>query len=133
MTNPTNPLPPYDSDAIAQANSGYFCLPMGRTPAAIEHNQVVVKKEKRGEEGSKQFTLNYTAAAEELKPGFGAAKHFIQRNKDGNEADDGNTNYNFIKNSFVVTCPRWIPKSTVLYHSTSRKSTCLGSYVMLSR
>ncbi len=56
MTNPANQLPSYDSDTIAQANSGYFCLSMGRTPAEIEHNQVVVKKEKRGEEGSKQFT-----------------------------------------------------------------------------
>ncbi len=62
MTNPANQLPSYDSDVIAQANSSYFCLPTGHTPMGIERNQVVVKKENRGEEGSKQFTLNYTAA-----------------------------------------------------------------------
>ncbi len=100
MTNLANQLPSYDSDAIAQANSSYFCLPTGRTPAEIERNQVVVKKEKRGEEGSKQFTSNYTAATEALKPGFGAAKHFVQRSKDGEEADAGNTNYTYIQEFF---------------------------------
>ena len=100
MTNLANQLPSYDSDAIAQANSSYFCLPTGRTPAEIERNQVVVKKENRGEEGSKQFTSNYTAATEALKPGFGAAKHFVQRSKDGKEADAGNTNYTYIQEFF---------------------------------
>ncbi len=100
MTNPANQLPSYDSDAIAQADSSYFCLPMGRTPAEIEHNQVVVKKENSEEEGSKQLTLNYTAATEALKPGFGAAKHFVQRSKDGEETDAGNTNYTYIQESF---------------------------------
>ncbi len=49
---------------------------LGHTPVEIEHNQAVVKKE-RGEEGSKMFTSNYTAATEALKPGFGATKHFV--------------------------------------------------------
>ncbi len=48
MSNLANQLPSYDSDAIAQANSSYFCLSKGCTPAEIERNQVVVKKEKRG-------------------------------------------------------------------------------------
>ncbi len=59
MTNTANQLSSYDSDTIAQANSSYFCLSTDCTPAEIERNQVVVKQEKRGEEGSKQFTLNY--------------------------------------------------------------------------
>ncbi len=96
---PTQPnkLPSYDSDAIAQANSSYFCLSTCRAPTEIEHNQVVVKKENRGEEGSKQFTSNYTTVTEELKPGFDAAKHFLQRSKDGKEVDAGNTNYTYIQ------------------------------------
>ncbi len=76
MTNPANQHPSHDSDAIAQANSTHFCLSMGCTPAEIELNQVVVKKEKRGEEGSKQLTSNYTVATEALKAGFGAAKYW---------------------------------------------------------
>ncbi len=64
MTNPVNQIFSYDSDAIAKANSNYFCLSTGRTPAEIERNQVVVKKEQRGKEGSKQFTSYYTAATE---------------------------------------------------------------------
>ncbi len=86
MANPANQLPSYNSDAIAKANSSYFCLSTGYTPAEIERNQVVAKKGNRGEEGSKQFTSNYTAATEVLKPGFGAAKHFVQRSKEAKEA-----------------------------------------------
>ncbi len=78
MTNPVNQLPFYASDTIAPANSSYVCLPSGNTPAEIERNQVVVKEENRGDEGSKKFTSNYTAATEALKPGFGAAKHFAR-------------------------------------------------------
>ncbi len=78
MSNPANQLPSYESYTIVQANSGYFCLPLGHAPTEIKHNQVVVKKENRGDEGSKQFTLNYTAATEALKPEFGAAKFCVQ-------------------------------------------------------
>ncbi len=70
-----------------------FLWAMGHTPTEIECNQVVVKEEKRGEEGSKQFSSNYTPATEELKPGFGAAKHFVQRSKECKEGDAGNTNH----------------------------------------
>ncbi len=52
MTNLANQLPSYDSDAIAQANISYFCLHTGRIPVEIERNQVVVKKEIKGEECS---------------------------------------------------------------------------------
>ncbi len=97
MTNPVNQLPFYASDTIAPANSSYVCLPSGNTPAEIERNQVVVKEENRGDEGSKKFTSNYTAATEALKPRFCAAKHFVQRSKYGKEADDGNTNYTYIQ------------------------------------
>ncbi len=48
MSNPTNQLPSYESNAIAQANSNYFCLPMGHTSAVIKSNQVVVKRENKG-------------------------------------------------------------------------------------
>ncbi len=71
-TNPTSQLASYATDTIAHANSGYFCLPAGHTPLEIKYNQVVVKKESRVEEGSKQFTSNYTTVTEALNPGFGA-------------------------------------------------------------
>ncbi len=93
MSNPANNFPSYESDTIAQGNSSYFCLPLRHTPAEIKGNKVVVKKENSQDEGSKQFILNYTAATEALKPGFGAVKHFVQRSKDGKEAHVGITNY----------------------------------------
>ncbi len=86
---------------------------MGFTPAEIEHNQVVVKKENRGEEGSKQFTSNYAAATKALKPGFGAAKHFVQRSKDGEEGDAGNTNYTYIQQFF---CSNLIKVDSLKHH-----------------
>ncbi len=63
----------------------------------IKWNQVVTKKDNRGDQSSKQFTLNYTAATEVLQLGFDASKHFVQRIKDGKEADAGNTNYAHIQ------------------------------------
>ncbi len=53
---------------------------------------MVVKKENRGDEGSKQFTSNCTADTEVLKFAFGTAKHFVQRSKDDKEADASDTN-----------------------------------------
>ncbi len=35
-----------------------------------------------------------------MKPGFGAAKHFVQRSKHDKEADAGNTNYFYIQEYF---------------------------------
>ncbi len=58
MSNPANKFPSYESVTVVQDNSNYFCLPMGCTPAEIKHNQVVIKKDIRGEEGSKQFISN---------------------------------------------------------------------------
>ncbi len=57
----------------------------------IKHNYLVAKRENRGEEGSKQVTLNYIAATEASKSGFGAAKHLVLRNKDGKNFSAGNT------------------------------------------
>ncbi len=61
---------------------------------------MVVKKGDKGDEGSKQFTLKYTATTETMKPGFVTANHFVQRSKDGEEADAGNTNYTYIQEFF---------------------------------
>ncbi len=97
MSNPANQLPSYELDTIVQSNSNHFCLPTDCTPAGIGHYKVVAKKENRVGEGFKQFTLIYIAANEALKPWFGAAKHFVQRSKDGKEADAGNTNYIYIQ------------------------------------
>ncbi len=131
MTNPIHQLPSYASASIAKANSGYFCLPTGCTPAEIECNQGFVKEANRGEEGSKQFTSKYTTSTEALKPGFGESKHFIKKSKGVKEADSGHTNNTYI--SFVATWPRWIPLSIVLFHLTSKMSLGIGSYAMLIR
>ncbi len=85
MSNHANQVPSYEADTIEQSNSSYLCLSMGHAPAEIKFNQGVVKKDNRGNEGSKQFTLNYTAATEALKSGFGTEKYFVQRNKSGND------------------------------------------------
>ncbi len=82
-SNPANQLPSYESDTNVQAQSSLFCLSTGHSPAEIKHNQVVVKKENTGEEGSKQSKSNYTVATETLKPGFGKVKHFVLRGMDG--------------------------------------------------
>ncbi len=74
-----------------QANSSYFCLPMGYTPVEIKHNQVVIKKENRGNNNSKPFTSNYTAVTKALKPGFSAAKNFVQKRNHSKDVDAGNT------------------------------------------
>ncbi len=47
MTNLTNKLSSYTSDAIAHANRSYFCLLTDCTPAEIEYNQVVVSCQER--------------------------------------------------------------------------------------
>ncbi len=78
MSNPANQLLSYEFDTIVQASSIYFFLPMGLTPGEIKQNQVDVKNGNRGDEGSKQFILNYTAATEALKPEFGAAKFYVK-------------------------------------------------------
>ncbi len=62
----------------------------------INHNIVVIKKEKKGDEGSKHFNLDYTAATEILKHGFGTKKKFVLRSKVGKETDVGNTNCTYI-------------------------------------
>ncbi len=61
---------------------------------------MIVKKENKGEEGSNQFVSNYSPATEALKPGFGAAKNFVPRSKNGKETDAGNTNYTYTQEFF---------------------------------
>ncbi len=52
MANPTNKLLSYAFDTIEQADSSYFCLPMGNTPTDIDRNQAVIMKENRRGEDS---------------------------------------------------------------------------------
>ncbi len=52
-TKPTNQLPFYAFDTIAQANRIYFCLQIDCTPTETKRNEVIVKKENAGEECSK--------------------------------------------------------------------------------
>ncbi len=75
----SNKLPPYDTNSIVPANNSYFHFPLGHIPVVINHTQVVVTK-KQGDEGSKQFTLNYFSVTKALNPGFGVAKCCFCRN-----------------------------------------------------
>ncbi len=97
MTSTSNQLPSNKSDTIAKGKSSYYCLPTGHTLTEIKCNQMVVKRENGGNEGSMQFTLNYTVVTEALKPRFGSAKYFVHRSKDGKEAVNGNINYTYFQ------------------------------------
>jgi hypothetical protein len=63
-------------------------------------NQVIIPKNKRGTEGSKEYSNAYALATTALSPKLGAAKHFVTRSEDG-EADPGNANYRNIQEQFV--------------------------------
>ncbi len=91
MNNPTNQLLSYESDTITQANSNYFSLPTGSTLEEIKHNPVIVKRENRGDECSKQFPQT---------TGFDVSKHFVQRSKDGEDVDAVNSNYTYFQEFF---------------------------------
>ncbi len=114
-----------------QANNSYCCLPNGHIAIEIKHNQVVVKKQNKGDEGSKQFTSNFPSATEALQPGFGAAKHFIQSSRDGKE-DVGNANHTYIQKfccSNLTKIDFFL--SILLCHMTSRFFSLLGSSITL--
>lgn len=85
------------------------------------HNQVVIKKENRQEESSKQFTLKYTAATKALMPGFVVSKLLVTPVTSTS------------KDSFAETQPRWVPLANVLSHVATKISSNLGRNVMLSR
>ena len=63
-------------------------------------NQVIIPKNKRGTEGSKEYSNAYALATTALSPKLGAAKHFVTRSEDG-KADPGNANYCNIQEQFV--------------------------------
>ncbi len=130
MNNLANQLPSYDSDTIVQANNTYSCLPMGRTPAEIQHDQVVIKQDNGGEEGSKKFTLSYTSATA-LKPGFCAAKGFVQRNMNGEDNDADSTSYTYIQEFFCSTLTNVdsLEQGVVLYDL--KDILILGSFLIL--
>jgi hypothetical protein len=63
-------------------------------------NQVIIPKNKRGIEGSKEYSSAYALATAALSPKLGAAKHFVTKSEDG-EADPGNAVYRNIQEQFV--------------------------------
>ncbi len=81
MINSSIQLPFQEVDTVVEANGSYFhLLPMGHRPTEIKCNQVIVKNEIRGDEGSKTYTSNYTdtAATKVLNPRSGEIMHLIQ-------------------------------------------------------
>ena len=63
-------------------------------------NQVIIPKNKRGIEGSKEYSSAYALATAALSPKLGAAKHFVTKSEDG-KADPGNAVYRNIQEQFV--------------------------------
>ena len=70
------------------------------TEVEFARNEVIIPKDKRGAEGSKEYSYAYALATSALSPKLGAAKHFITKNEEG-ESDPGNGNYRNIQEQFV--------------------------------
>ena len=92
MTSTTDPtttkLLEYFSDLTAVAEETF------------EKNKVVIAKENRGAQGSKEYSRSYQLITDAMETKFGAAKHFIANSRDG-ESDSGNTKYKNIQEQFV--------------------------------
>ena len=58
------------------------------TEVEFAKNEVIIPKEKRCAEGSKEYSYAYALATTALSPKLGAAKHFVTKNEDG-ETDPG--------------------------------------------
>ncbi len=115
------------------SNSSCFCLPMVGIPTEMKHDQVVVKKQNREEEGSKQLTSNYTAPTEYWSLDLVQQRVLLRKARTVKRLMLVTPITCIHKNSFVATWPRWIPLSYMLSFTTWRISSCLGSYVMLIR
>jgi hypothetical protein len=70
------------------------------TEVDFAKNEVIIPKDKRGAEGSKEYSYAYALATTAMSPKLGAAKHFVTKNEDG-ESDPGNGNYRNIQEQFV--------------------------------
>ncbi len=92
---------------------------MGHTFEEIKHDQVVVKQWNRADEGSKQFTFNYKPVTEAFKPGFGAAKHFVQRSKVGEEAVTCKINDTYIQEFFCSNQFKWLLSCLILLQGSN--------------
>jgi hypothetical protein len=79
---------------------GFFVDSSPITEVEFAKNEVIIPKEKRSAEGSKEYSYAYALATTALSPKLGAAKHFITKNEDG-ESDPGNSNYRNIQEQFV--------------------------------
>ena len=78
----------------------YFTETTALTNEEFERNKVVIKKEHRGAEGSKEYSRAYSLITEPLEHKFGASKHFISNSRDG-EGDADNIKYRSIQEQFV--------------------------------
>ena len=68
---------------------GFFVDANPITDVDFAKNKVIIPKNKRGIEGSKEYASVYALATAALSPKLGAAKHFVTKSEDG-EADPGN-------------------------------------------
>ncbi len=132
MTLLTN-FPSYESDAIVQANSNYFCFSMGSNPTKVKFDQVIVKQENRGDEGSKRLPWTALPLLKHWSLDLVQQSTLFREKRMTRRLMLVTPITPTFKNSFVATWPRWIPLSIVLFHTTSGISSCVGSYMMLSR
>jgi hypothetical protein len=79
---------------------GFFVDINPITDVDFAKNEVIIPKNKRGTEGSKEYSSAYALATSALSPKLGAAKHFVTKNEDG-ETDPGNGSYRNIQEQFV--------------------------------
>jgi hypothetical protein len=88
------------SDPIEAKWKGYFIDTTAVAEEVFLQNQVVIRKDKRGAPGSKEFNKAYQLITEPLEHKFGAAKHFVVSSSEG-EVDNDNTKYKTIQDQFV--------------------------------
>ena len=67
----------------AETGGGYVSRETARTEAEVLAKQVVVPKDKRGIQVSRDFGIHYSAATGALKQTFGAARHSVPTSREG--------------------------------------------------
>ena len=92
---------PHDEDSVDpafQSSSTYWGRAAKRTKEEILNCRVVCLKSKRGLEGSRERDVHHSNATRALAQTFGAAKHFVPKNSEG---ESESTKYADIQSEYV--------------------------------
>ena len=87
-----------DNSIVSSPSSLYWGRTTKRTKEDILQLRVVCAKNKRWPKGSRERKIHHANATKTLSQTFGAAKHFISKNLEG---ESESTNYNDIKSEYV--------------------------------